>query len=158
MAINDEWFIYIKDQDRKQFALAGPIPGRFVDDWIETVAMEQDSGRDLSCQEITSEQLSECRVHAKGLGLSEINSEQLITTPKDRSNDYLGKLPNYARNADRAKVVQLLCKGKCSGGRWAELNKIYPGKEALRKALMGEYKATCLRCGNTALDNYNWYR
>lgn len=158
MSKSDEWFIYIEDQDRKQFALAGPIPGRFVDDWIETVVVEQDFGRDMSCQEFTSEQLPECRVHAKGRQLSEVDSAQLITTPKDSSNDYLGKLPNYASKADRAKAIQLLCKGKCGCGRWAELNKIYPGKEALRRAQMGEYKATCLRCGGTALDNYNWYR
>ncbi|MGC3872879.1 hypothetical protein ACPF7Z_06370 [Halomonas sp. GXIMD04776] len=158
MAESDEWFIYIEDRDRKQFSLAGPITGRFVDDWIEKIVVEQDSGRDLACQEFTSKQMPECRVHAKSRGLSEVDSAQLITTPKDKSNDYLGKLPDYASKADRAKVVQLLCKGKCGRGRWAELNKIYPGKVALRKALMGEYKATCLRCGGTSLDNYNWYR
>jgi len=158
MARNDEWFVYIEDRDRKQFALAGPVLGNFVDDWIEAVVRQQDSGRELSCQEVTGERLAECRSHAKGKGFSETESAELVPTPRDRSNDYIGALPDYAKNADRAKVVQLLCKGKCGRGRWAELNKPYPGKDALHKAQMGEYKATCMRCGVPALDNYNWYR
>ena len=153
-----EWFIFIKDTDKKLFSLAGPVQGNLVDDWIDAVVREQEAGRELSCQEVTTEQLAECRTHALRNGLSETDSNQIITSPRDRSNDYLGKLPNYASKADRARVVQLLCKGKCGSVRWAEINKPYPGKDALRSSKMGEYKATCLRCGSTTQDNYNWYR
>lgn len=158
MANEDEWFIYIQDYDRKQFAVAGPILGVQVDDWVDAVVQEQEKGRELFCQEVRGAQLSECKTHARSKGLSETDFEELLAPPTDRSNDYRGKLPNYASKADRAKVVQVLCKGKCGAVRWAEMNTLYPGKEELRKAKMGDYKATCLRCGSTAMDNYNWYR
>lgn len=158
MAREDEWYIYIQDYGRKLFALAGPVPGALVDDWIDAVVQEQEKGRELSGQEISGAQLLEYQTHAKSKGLSETEVENLFAAPRDRSNDYRGKLPNYASKADREKVVQLLCKGKCGVVRWAEMNKPFPGKDVLRKASMGEYKATCLRCGSTALDSYNWYR
>lgn len=158
MTRSDEWFIYIEDRDRKLFALAGPVQGRMVDDWIDVVVREQETGRELLGQEVTAERLAECRSHAKRNGFSEVESSEIVPTPRDRSNDYLGKLPAYASKADRSRAVQLLCKGKCGRGRWAELNRPYPGQDALRKAAMGEYKATCLRCGSVASDNYNWYR
>lgn len=158
MSREDEWFIYIQDHDRKLFALAGPVSGGQVDDWTDAVVQEQEKGRDLFCQEVSRAQLLECKTHAKGNGFSETEFEKLLVPPSDRSNDYRGKLPNYASKADRAKVIQLLCKGKCGAVKWAEMNKPFPGQEVLSKAGMGEYKATCLRCGSTAQDNYNWYR
>jgi hypothetical protein len=158
VAREDEWFIYIKDYDQKHFAFAGPISGSQVDDWIDAVVQEQEKGRELFCQEVKRAKLSECQAHAKGKGFSETEFEKLVDAPRDRSKDYRGKLPNYASKADRAKVVQLLCKGKCGAVRWAEMNMPFPGKEVLRNATLGEYQATCLRCGSTARDNYNWYR
>lgn len=158
MAKENAWFIYIQDHDQKLFALAGPVLGGQVDDWVDAVVREQEKGRELFCQDVTVAQIHECKTHAMGNGLSETNLEKLLAPPRDRSNDYRGKLPNYASKADRAKVVQVLCKGKCGAVRWAEMNKPYPGKEVLSKAKMGDYKAICLRCSSTAMDNYNWYR
>lgn len=153
-----DWYIFITDSDQKLFALAGPIQGHIVDDWIAAVAYEQQMGRDISCLDITKEQIVECCTQALCNGLSETNSTRIITSPIDRSNYYVGKLPNYASKADRARVVQLLCKGTCSAVRWAEMNNPYPGKTVLRSAQMGDYTATCLRCGSIAQDHYNWYR
>lgn len=158
MTKNDEWYIYIEDRDRKQFALAGPVQGNFVNDWIDVVVQEQEAGRNLSGHEVTREQLLEYRAHAKSKGLSETESVLIVLTPRDRSNDFHGNLPGYAAKADRGKIVKILCKGKCGRGRWAEMNKPYPGKDALRRASMGEYKATCLGCGSIAQDSCNWYR
>lgn len=158
MTKENEWHVCIQDYDRKLFSLAGPVSGALVDDWINAVVQEQEKGRELTCHEISGEQLLEYKTHAMSKGLSETEVEKLLAVPADRSNDYRGKLPNYSSKANRGKVVQLLCKGKCGAVRWAEMNKPFPGKEELRKASMGEYKATCLRCGCTALDNYNWYR
>lgn len=65
-------------------------------------------------------------------------------------------LPKYAQNVPTDCLIKLNCKG-CNSGRWARLNKAYPGKTALREAEMGEYIATCLNCGYENEDNYNWY-
>ncbi len=65
-------------------------------------------------------------------------------------------LPEYAKNIPSEYLIQLYCKG-CNSGRWAKLNKPYPGKSALRNAEIGEYEAICLKCGYENYDNYNWY-
>ena len=67
-------------------------------------------------------------------------------------------LPIYARDKDKNRLMKHLCKDKCHSTRWGVLNKDYPGYSILKEAKMGEYKLTCLKCGNVAYDNYNWYR
>lgn len=72
---------------------------------------------------------------------------------------YKGRLPEYARNAYRRKVVKITCKGACRGKtRWAEMEIDYPGRETLRQMNLGDLKARCLVCGWEAPDPYNWYR
>jgi hypothetical protein len=66
------------------------------------------------------------------------------------------KVPGYASQADPRHLVRLHC-DRCRSGRWAVLNKPYPGKALLRDAEFGEYEAKCLVCGSTMSDNYNWY-
>ncbi len=68
------------------------------------------------------------------------------------------ELPEYARWADRTRLVRLLCKGKCSCVRWAEMDQPYPGQEVLRKAEAFKFSARCLYCGKVANDPYNWFR
>jgi len=68
------------------------------------------------------------------------------------------KLPDYAKSTAHSHLIRILCRGRCNGTRWARLNKPYPGKSALTSAPMGEYEATCLKCGYVASDNYNWFR
>lgn len=65
-------------------------------------------------------------------------------------------LPQYAQDTDPNFLKKIFCKGKCGEYRWMRLNKQNPGDEALRKANDFEYKATCLKCGYVATDNYNW--
>lgn len=67
-------------------------------------------------------------------------------------------LPDHAQNANPARLVKLLCKGDCSGVRWAEMNADYPGQDVLSKSQLGDFTAVCLRCGKTAKDSYNWFR
>jgi hypothetical protein len=71
---------------------------------------------------------------------------------------YEGRLPNYAAAADRKRVVRLLCKGRCCKTRWAEMRVDYPGEDVLRRSRVLDFAATCLKCGYTARDPYNWYR
>ena len=68
------------------------------------------------------------------------------------------EFPEYARRADPTRLVRLLCKGKCSCVRWAEMDQPYPGQEVLRKAAPFEFSARCLYCGKVANDPYNWFR
>ena len=72
--------------------------------------------------------------------------------------EILGGLPDYAKSTPSKFLVQILCRGGCKCTRWAKLNAPYPGKSALRSAEMGQYRATCLKCGYEAIDNYNWFR
>ena len=67
-------------------------------------------------------------------------------------------LPQYARNADPARLVKVLCKGACSRVRWAEMQQPYPGEDVLSKAQVNDFSARCLFCGTIARDPYNWYR
>jgi hypothetical protein len=68
------------------------------------------------------------------------------------------QLPNYAQWANKARLVRLLCKGRCSHVVWAEMNANYPGQEVLRKSHMGDFTAICLKCETVARDPYNWFR
>jgi hypothetical protein len=69
---------------------------------------------------------------------------------------YMGSLPKYAKKPNRARVVKLWCK-MCTKSRWAQMNKRYPGEQALRKAPLGEFRAKCLYCGLIDRDNKRWY-
>lgn len=158
MARKKEWFIYIEDYDTKKYCIAGPVTADNCSDWFDIIEAEQTSGRNIHFQEIQHSQLEEIPDHAKSNGLTVAQTAEIIHPPKDRSSEYVGSLPQYARRADRSKLVQMLCKGKCRTTRWAVLNKKYPGKDELKRAEFGEYKATCLKCGYEASYNYNWYR
>jgi len=67
-------------------------------------------------------------------------------------------LPEYAKGADPRRLVRLLCKGKCSCVRWAEMEQSHPGDDVLRTAQVFEFSARCLCCGKIAHDPYNWFR
>lgn len=66
-------------------------------------------------------------------------------------------LPQYAQSTSKEYLVKIYCR-TCQRTRRARLNQKYPGKSALRNAEIYEYKATCLKCGEEAFDNYNWSR
>ena len=40
----------------------------------------------------------------------------------------------------------------------ASASEIVLGEEVLRSSQVGDFTATCLRCGYIANDPYNWYR
>ncbi len=70
--------------------------------------------------------------------------------------DKPSNLPAYAASTAPEFLIRLHC-DHCNAGRWAKLNKSYPGLETITNAGAGEYTATCLKCGTEADDNYNWY-
>jgi len=75
-----------------------------------------------------------------------------------RKTHALKNVPNYASHVEPEYLIRILCRGRCGKTRWARLDKKFPGQTALRNATMGEYHATCLKCGYEANDSYNWYR
>ncbi|MDM5142362.1 hypothetical protein OB959_21605 [Aeromonas bestiarum] len=151
-------YIYLQDNEQRAYSIKGPIDHESADDWLNQGNDARSAGRDISVLDFWEDELQAHHTHAKSLGLSEVDASDIIDSPRDSSADYKGKLPKYAQGASRGTLIKLLCKGKCGKTALAELNVVYPGREQLKKAPMGQYKARCLKCGAVAQDNYNWYR
>lgn len=157
MAKNREWLIYVRDIEGETYDIIGPVDAHIQPEWIEAIQALEDEGREILFQEIDVSAEKEAHLDAKRKGLTRAHGK-IVPPPRDTSSDVKGALPKYAANADRAKLVQVLCKGDCRATRWAEMNKSYPGKAELKSAAHGIYRARCLKCGREALDNYNWMR
>ena len=123
----------------------------------ETVIAAQEAGRDVRSESCwTVDEKQGAISHWASLGYKEA-VEALVNKPNDRSSEYVGVLPHYAKDANRARVVKYLC-GRCNKTRFAEMTVDYPGREVLRQGDLGTYAANCLMCGERAIDPYNWYR
>ena len=81
-----------------------------------------------------------------------------MTDQHYENKEFIGRLPLYAKTADRRRVVKILCKGNCMKTELAEMTVDYPGARKLKEAQAGDYKARCLKCGYIARDPYNWDR
>lgn len=66
------------------------------------------------------------------------------------------KLPKYALNASRDRVVEILCRGKCNCGRYAQIADT-PNSQGGTIIDTSGY-AECLFCGYIATDFSNWRR
>lgn len=150
------WGFVIQDDDSKQYAFTGII----TDDrgWNDRVSEAQKQGRKLSCFSHTAANVTQLTDWAKQNGLTCVSVETILARPVDRSPIYEGVLPAYAGKANRRRVVKVLCRGKCQGNTWAEMNTDYPGQPNLESAAVGAYTAKCLVCGHVAKDPYNWTR
>lgn len=151
------FFLVLVDDDQKTFNVVGPM----TDDtaWNHKIVSLQEGGRQVRCfsTETTRTMEEIAARYARQTGFA--YSEKLVAEPPTvNSSTYHGSLPVYAARANRKRVVQLLCKGRCGTTRWAEMRVDYPGEDVLRSAQVGDFTATCLKCGDTASDPYNWYR
>ncbi len=155
---NREWFIYLEDYDTNKYCIIGPINAQNQSHWFDMIEAQQETGRNIKTQEIQHSQLKEVPSYASARGLREAQPSELIQSPRQRIAEYKGALPRYAQRANRSKLVQMLCKGRCRKTRWAELNREYPGEDELKRASLREFRAKCLYCGHEQTDNYNWYR
>ena len=109
-----EWFILIEDIDKGIYATVGPFQyGDDDTDWIKNIDSARQNGRNIRWQYLKSEQLSEIPGHALKSHLTKGATEDIIEVPIDRSNEYQGKLPQYAANANRKRLVKVFCKGRC---------------------------------------------
>lgn len=151
-------YIYLQDNELRVYSIYGPIDHDSSGDWLNLGNDARSTGRDIRVLDFWEDELHEYHEHAKSLGLSEVDASNIIDSPRDSSKDYKGTLPKYAQGASRDRLIKLLCKGKCGKTVLAELNVMYPGREQLKNAPMGQYKARCLKCGTIAQDNYNWNR
>ena len=66
------------------------------------------------------------------------------------------KLPKYAQRADRKRVVELLCRGNCNCGRYAQIADT-PKSQGGTVIDTAGY-AECLFCVYKATDYSNWQR
>lgn len=151
-------YIYLQDDDQGTYSIIGPVAHESADAWLDKGNNARSAGRNIKVLDFWGDELQAYHAHAKSQALSEVNFSEVLDSPRDSSSDYKGKLPKYAQNSPRDKLIKLLCKGKCGKITLAELNVPYPEKDQLKKAPMGQYKARCLKCNSVALDNYNWYR
>lgn len=64
------------------------------------------------------------------------------------------KLPKYALKGVASRTVQILCRGNCGMGRYAEVTD--PNYSKINgNPPIGTF-AKCLKCGYIASDPYNW--
>ena len=152
------FYLIIVDHDRRVFNIVGPISSDR--DWNTRVLEAQEAGRDVRCFSIEAADESELRLKAEQyraqMGYAQTESS-VVDAPVDTSHIYDGPLPDYAREADRGRVVQLLCHD-CGSTRWAEMDRDYPGFDVLRSNDAPKMSARCLSCGSEARDHYNWFR
>ena len=71
--------------------------------------------------------------------------------------DKLKKLPKYARSIRPEYLVRILCH-KCVRSRYATLNKPCKDISVIRNAKIGEYIATCWKCGIEDISRNSWSR
>lgn len=151
------FYLVVKDDDRKEFFIVGPITNDTA--WNKKVIELQNQGRKVSCcsgNEGSKENIVKFFEQQYGYRFT---SNFIIDDPEDKSMEYGGNLPKYAQRADRMRVVKILCKSEACGKiRLAEMTVNYPGQEILRVSNLGDYTAICLMCRKKALDSYNWYR
>jgi predicted nucleic-acid-binding Zn-ribbon protein len=150
-----QFYYIIIDDDQKLFNYFGPISND--NDWNWKVVDAQKGGRNMRARTPwTDEELAQSISILKRQGYQHTD-ELLVNAPPDRSAEFSGSLPDYAKSADRNRVVRFLCRN-CGVARYGEMNVRYPGKEILHKSDLGAYSARCLKCGTVAYDPYNWFR
>lgn len=147
-----EFYVLLTDNERSRFATTGLMETHLLKDWYLAAEASDVLARDVSPDALQAE-----RQFLLDQDWEEVEPSDLVDEPVDRSNHYVGSLPAYASSADRSRLVNILCRD-CRKTRWAVLTKSFPGVEALKSAEMFRYRATCLKCGYEASDNYNWTR
>ena len=150
-----EFYYYITDRDKMLFNCIGPITN---DAELNSKVVEaQKSGRNVRAN--SSFDLDEKDSHLdfyRNQGYTLIET-LLVDEPKDTSSEYKGSLPDYAKKADRNRIVKVLCH-TCNKTTFAEMTSDYPGEDNLSNSDLLKYEARCLKCGTMANDPYNWYR
>lgn len=143
----DYYYIIIDDDQKKYNCFVPDMPSRY---WNDKVVEAGKQGRNIHCIQKEKKEITDPSQYILDYEFCEIF---LVDVPEDKSLEYTGRLPNYAKKADKKKIIIVNC-NNC-GGKFGELEVDYPGQEIM---IAGKYKAKCLKCGRTVSDNYNWYR
>lgn len=65
-------------------------------------------------------------------------------------------IPKYAEGVPRDQMVKFLCKRKCNNSRYGRVSRTpWEDTGAVRDPSL---YVTCLKCGGTQEDCYNWQR
>lgn len=151
-----QFYLLIVDDDKEIFNVIGPISSDI--DWSKKVVDLRKSGRNIRCFSCNINEPINNIINSYSQQMKYNYSEQLIIyTPEDSSIAYCGILPQYACTADKKRIVKILCP-ECGTTRFAIMETVYPGQEVLKKSDLGDFTATCLKCGYETNDSYNWYR
>jgi hypothetical protein len=146
------FFLILVNHDIRIFNVVGPISDDA--DWTNKIREIQRAGKNINSFTYSSTKSFDAIVNSYSKQTNYTFSRFLIIDHPE----YRGTLPKYAENADRKKLVKILCKGQCATIRWAEMKVNYPGEEALENSQFGDFAAICLLCGQEAGDPYNWGR
>ena len=149
------FYYIIIDEDQKLFNSFGPISSD--KDWNEKVSEAMQAGRNLLVNSPSTYESFEASIQSLLDRSFKRADFLLVDAPPDRSAEYSGRLPSYAENADRNRIVIIYCE-TCRSSSYAEMNVAYPGADVLHKTNLGAYFAHCLKCGTKVIDPYNWYR
>jgi hypothetical protein len=63
-------------------------------------------------------------------------------------------IPKYAQGVPRNLLVNYLCKSRCAKMSYGKVSKFSWSKDGSK--LDHDLYVTCLKCGGTQRDNYNW--
>ena len=156
MARREPFFLVVVDEDRGRFNVLGPMSDDT--DWTNRVYNLQQTGHRVRCFTSSGATTAEiARSYEVQTGYS-FAPEPLFSAPVPVVPGPSGPIPKYARRADPLRLVKVTCRSGCRKERWAEMDKPYPGDDVLSSAQVGDYTATCLKCGAVARDPYNWTR
>ncbi len=145
------FFLILVDHDKRVFNVVGPISDDT--DWTHRIDELQKVGRNVNCFSSSDNKSIDDIIdsYSEQTGYT-FSHDSIADEPENSSFIFKGVLPNYAENADRKRVVKILCKGRCGTIRWAEMNVNYPRQQVLRDSDFGDFTATCLHCGQQASE------
>ena len=152
------FYIYLVDKDKKIFNLLDPTNDDTA--WTKKIAEISSSGKNVMCFTDPADKSKYEKIKEYSDQTGYTYTKTLITDkPESHNTEYRCNIPIYAKNADRKKLVRILCKGGCQNrNSLAQMNVDYPSREVLRNSKVGDYTAKCLRCGSIAKDCHKWTR
>jgi hypothetical protein len=105
------------DEDCHVFNVVGPLQSDR--EWNEKIVEMQGLGRNVRCYARHTPCSRDSIIAEISKSSTYRFSEHLILEePEDMPAEYEGSLPAYAKNTDRKRVVQIMCKSTCGSVRW----------------------------------------
>lgn len=151
------FYLIIIDDDNNVFNVLGPMTKDH--EWNKKVVEQQQAGRNVRCfSDSKSDSIESSIRRFSNEGKYKYSAALIVNKPEENISIVIGTLPIYARNANRRRIVKILCRGRCNMERFAEMDVDFPGEDALKRSQVGDFSAKCLKCGYVAIDPYNWYR